>query len=361
MKKILLSLLLLFFRIAPCTAIEPNQPSPKLYRVLILWTGLGEYESSKKLQKACHNLGWTAQVAFSPEEEISEFDQLVLDTPIEAKEIHTIIEEFQPDFTISLKNDIVFSSATTNYLVISGCWQHYFDPHFVAIEQSLEFDGFLYTTPKIASLKAYIKESGKTFQGMNWYFSCCATKYKPVSPKKLFYCGFQWDPRRSGHKYQKMFSKLDKEGYLVVYGPEKRWSFVPRSRKGLLPFDGESICNAIREAGIALVLHSQSHMELGAPTSRIFEAASTGSVIITDPHPFIVKEFGDSVLYIDENKKSKELFRQIDTHVKWIFANPKKAEQMARKAHTIFMEKFTLESQLQELAKIHEAITTTQQ
>ena len=128
--------------------------------------------------------------------------------------------------------------------------------------------------------------------------------------------------------------------------------------KDLLPFDGKSIHGAMREAGIALVIHADPHLELSAPTARIFEAAQAGCVIISDKNPFIIKHFGDTVLYFDETKEGQELFQQIHAHVQWIFDHQKEAEAMARRAHAIFGEKFNLEGQVKDLALLHERIIT---
>src|ERR1700690_3003057 len=105
----------------------------------------------------------------------------------------------------------------------------------------------------------------------------------------------------------------------------------------------------MRDAGIALVLHSQQHIEQKAPTGRIFEAASSGCVIISDRHPFVVNEFADSVLYIDDTQMADGLFQQINTHMQWISSHPQETEKMAQRAHSIFSKKFTLERQLQNL------------
>jgi hypothetical protein len=66
-----------------------------------------------------------------------------------------------------------------------------------------------------------------------------------------------------------------------------------------------------------------------------------------------MKEFGDSVLYVDDEKGGEELFRQVYDHYRWILSHPEEAEEMARRAHAIFLEKFTLEMQMLQLAEMH--------
>ncbi|MBA3721543.1 MAG: glycosyltransferase family 1 protein [Parachlamydiaceae bacterium] len=336
---------------AESPAIAPN-PSKK-YKMVVYWAGLGEYEWAKRLEKASHKLGWECINCYSGDN-MTDFEKQFVDKPTQS--IEETIKQHKPDFIISLKEDKIFTKAVPNYLCITGVFKQYFFPNPWDSKKVLDFAGVLYASQNANNLKAFVEGCGKVFYGMSWYPSCASTDYIQVVPKKLFYCGFQWDGKRNGEEYHKMFSLLDQCGYLNVYGPKESWQCAPNSTKGLLPFDGESISRAIREAGVTLVSHAQTHMELETPTSRIFEAASSCSVIISDKHPFIMREFGDSVLYIDGDKNGDDLFKQIDSHMKWILLHPKEAEIMARKAHTIFTEKFTLEKQLQNLAELHEKI-----
>lgn len=103
----------------------------------------------------------------------------------------------------------------------------------------------------------------------------------------------------------------------------------------------------MNQHGISLVLHNGGHLQNKAPSGRIFEAAAAAAVIISDEHAFVKREFKNSVLYIDHRKF--DLFSQIEKHMQWIKANPEKARAMAEKAHQIFLQKFTLEDQLNHL------------
>jgi hypothetical protein len=328
----------------------------KKYRILVLWTGAGEREWAKRLEIACNNLKWECRTAFYPQELSSLERSLFLDC-IPSSSIDQVVEEFKPDFAISLsKRCQHISLDTKKYLAISGDSKTVFNVICPHPEEFLEFDGLLHASPLIKKIKDFVESSGNTFQGIDWYPSCPATRYEPTVPKRLFYCGFQWDQKRNGAEYQKMFSLLDQQGYLDVYGPPEKWGYAPNSRKGYLPFDGKSVSGAIRKSGVALVLHAQSHLDLEAPTSRIFEAASSCSVIISDRNPFVAREFGESVLYIDGDLNGEELFLQIDGHMKWILSHPEEAQEMAQKAHAIFLEKFTLERQMGNLIKMHKSL-----
>ena len=267
-----------------------------------------------------------------------------------------VVEEFKPDLVISLNKRCQKISATVKkYLAISGDSKRIFDVTCENPEEFLAYDGFLSASPFVEKIKEFVESSGKCFQVIDWYPSCPATRFEPIIPQRLFYCGFQWDKKRNGLEYQKMFSLLDQKGYFDVYGPPERWQCAPNARKGYLPFDGgESLCKAMRKAGVVLILHAQSHIDLQAPTGRIFEAAASCSVIISDRNPFIMKEFGEAVLYIDGNLRGEELFLAIDKHMKWVISHTQESQRMAQKAHEIYLEKFTLEKQMQKLISLYE-------
>jgi phosphoglycerol transferase len=112
----------------------------------------------------------------------------------------------------------------------------------------------------------------------------------------------------------------------------------------------------MKKAGVALVLHSGSHLRSHTITSRIFEAAAASCVIICDEHKFVKDNFGDSVLYIDVTKSPEEIFKQIDTHMQWILANPEKAIELARRSHKIFVDNFTLEKEVDKIKKFYDRI-----
>jgi len=324
------------------------------YKILVVWAGLGEYEWTKRIEISCQNLGWECKSCFGGERFRSNEDWAVDRSAICTSFAETL-RKFRPDFTIYLKECPIHSAGCPNYLALTGDQSKYFTiAHDVG--SALQFDGVLYAAPVNEKLKLHFQNYGKPFHGISWYPSCPRNEYCPVHPNKIFYCGFQWDERRNGQEYRKLFSLLDQKGCFVVYGPPSRWRCAVHSLKGILPFDGVSISRAIREAGIALVLHSPCHLKIGTPAARIFEAVSSGAVVICDRHPFVLKEFGDSVLYIDEEQKGEELFRQVYSHYEWILSHPGEAEEMARRAHEIFLEKFTLEDQMLLLANLHEEV-----
>lgn len=327
-------------------------------RIVVLWSGLGEFAWAKRLENACRNLGWLCRTSIDPAE-LSDYDRLVQDRASTPEEIQDLIQQIDPDCVISLKWDRIYSKTIPNYLSASGVFKRVSNPSLDSSiyhnERSmgdlLAFNGILHTVG-IEPLKEFFESSGKRFHSMEWYPSSTATDYQPVEHKALFYCGFQWDSKRNGAEYRKMFSLLDQQGGLNIYGPVDKWDCAPNSVKGMT-FDENEFRLAMRESGIVLVLHTQGNLDQGAPAARVFEAAAACCVIISDMHPFIIKEFGDSILYVDHTQPGEILFQQIEDHRKWILEHPIEAEAMARKAHSIFFSKFTLERQLETFKEFH--------
>lgn len=186
----------------------------------------------------------------------------------------------------------------------------------------------------------------------------------PISPKitddiKLFYSGINWERiSNSKGRHHDLFKALDDENLTCIYGPEKFFDTVPwagfKTYVGSLPFDGLSAIKVINECGVSLVLSSNTHREAEAVTNRLFESCAAGAVLICDNNPFVIREFGDSVLYIeyDESDHKKNVV-QIKTHLKWIKENPKLALELANRSQSIYVEKFHLDIILENLIAKH--------
>ncbi|MDF2964910.1 MAG: hypothetical protein K0Q51_298 [Rickettsiaceae bacterium] len=219
-------------------------------------------------------------------------------------------------------------------------------------------NGYLVTYPKQVFLKRDLNEINKNSSAdqleliMSWYPTVYRTEFKQLSYEKLMFSGGGWDNLRQSERYRQVYGKLAEQGYFVVYGALEHaelWQFIKDSYKGYIPSDGRSFLSEAAKNGISLVLHSQFHLDNGVPSSRVFEGAAASTIMICDNHPFVQKEFGDSVFYIDHNADAETMFKQIDDHIQWIKKHPKEAAAKARKAHKIFLNKFTLEDQLKRL------------
>jgi hypothetical protein len=175
---------------------------------------------------------------------------------------------------------------------------------------------------------------------------------------KFFYCGINWERlgNRKG-RFEDTLKVLDKKNLVKIYGPKMMqgidvWEGYRNYVKSI-PFDGKTIINEIASCGIALVLSSEAHCQSSLMSNRLFEGLAAGAVIVADQNPFIKKYFGESVLYFDNTGTVKEVTEQIIGCYEWIKKNPEQARSMATKAQQIFLEKFDLSKQLQELLTNH--------
>ncbi len=178
------------------------------------------------------------------------------------------------------------------------------------------------------------------------YPSANKSDFSPIKEfNKIAYVGSNWQ----GDRHKEIFLNTDKIG---VYGPSKSWEYLKKQTSnyyGEVSFNKSSILNIYKKSGIGLCFHAENHLRENVPNMRIFEMAAAGVLIFADKLQFIKQEFGDSVIYIDTEKSSKEIIEQIDYYYNWALNNREKAVEMAEAANKIFNKKFTLEKLLNDI------------
>jgi predicted RNase H-like HicB family nuclease len=175
-------------------------------------------------------------------------------------------------------------------------------------------------------------------QCIPWYWSTISTNYYKPEPRRLFELGSDGPISTA---FYKLYSLLDRSGYLDK-----------NQDKG----DTTDKIEAIHRSGIALMLHSEYQFGTEIPSHHFFDAVAASAVVIADRHPFIEKEFQDSVLYIDRERSGEELFQNIDELIEWVWDHQEEASLLAKKAHTIFQERFTIQKFLEDLEKKFETV-----
>ncbi len=280
------------------------------------------------------------------------------------------IREINPDFIFSAKWDIKLGlkpnySDYKVYALVSQPTQDYFGgflslyPLFNELRypELKSLSGFIISSPHISLFKRYMESLGKKFYGFQGYASVPLTEYKELEPRKMVYMAGLWDADRRTQKYYKLFKSLANSNLAVFYGVKSRLYPIVENAYRDPPTNSKSIIKEIlQEHGINLLLHTRISLESGVPTGRVFETAAAGAIGISDRHPFIVSNFGDSFLYIDVDASSGRILSQLQRHLEWIRDNPDKVKKKTRKAHEIFLENFALESVLLNLAHMHEKI-----
>lgn len=181
---------------------------------------------------------------------------------------------------------------------------------------------------------------------------------EPATPRKIFWCGGAWDNARGG-TYLPFWKKLVQNDQIHIYGPEhiwrrKQWRFARGCYNGFLPFGQPDLfVQKMRDAGIVLSLHAPEFILMNITTNRVMEGAASGCLVISDKHPFVMKYFKDSVLYVDQTKSPLEMYRQIQAHLAWVQKHPDLAKEKAWRAHQIFNQHFAMNLLIDNLLKAH--------
>lgn len=260
------------------------------------------------------------------------------------------------DDILACKPDMVlatheFSPKLTQFPTIGVIWSptSYFEDDPVRMRNILSYDGYLVATPQLrAWVKTFLAQHGKTAPISSFAFLPTAIDLDDKVPPRdpvLFYAGVHWDGRRHGD----LFQHLETACPLRIYGKPERWKGKTQNYSGTLPFDGTGVVTAIADCGIALALHTDQHRQGDVPSMRLFEGAAAGAVVIADRLPFTEQHFDDTILWVDVDQPADQVARQIVSHVDWVRQNPDAARQLAMRANRIFVERFDLKAQLEQL------------
>ena len=242
-----------------------------------------------------------------------------------------------------------------NYLMVFHPFNYLNDKRmFNSISE--KFDGYLLTIHDRETLRKGLKRKNKKFHHISFNPTVYNVPYKKLAAKDLVVMIPVWGNRLTDPKFCTLYQLLNKSGFAKFYGPKSNSNIDPQNYMGAIPFDGTSVIDVLQQHGVVLVFHSDIHNEESIPSARIFEAAASSTVIICDENPFVRKHFGDAVFYIDTTQSGKSIFNQIEKHMQTIAKDPEKALEMARKAHEIFSDKFTMEHQLLQLQEMHKEV-----
>jgi hypothetical protein len=302
---------------------EPLPPAKSHSRVLIIYPAgwVSEGEETQRMKECYAERGCECCIGHRSDE--------------------TVTKIVNPNYVLSLDPSIPplkgFHCATKWHR--DGC----------SAQNALRYENIFHATPDAEKLILLASDKGKKIRTMRLYPTTTKSEFYDGAKRRLCLCGANWDWRRGNH-YANLYRSLDGTDYFDAYGPAWAWrGKIFHSYRGYLPSETSALRDVMQKDGVALVLHSDDHLMCKAPTQRIFAAAAASCVIISDRHPFVVENFGDSVLYVDQNASTEEMFRQIDGHMRWILAHPKEAVALARRSHAVFIEKFPLEKEVERI------------
>ena len=282
---------------------------------------VAETELLQRFAIAARNLGWQVLEAVTSDD----------------------IMRFRPDCILATH----YSSPKLTEFITLGMMTNpvqYFGDSEEHIRNILSYDGYLSGSPRITQ---YLRDllfpidKRTPISDFPFLLSTHETEFieRPAGDRRLFYVGTRWDAGRHGS----LFEKLSKRVPLDVYGPANRWAGVDCNYRGEIRGDGRSLLVRLRDAGVALCVHSREHREWQLPTMRVFEAAAAGAVILADDIPMVREHFGRTILPVDFEQPLEVVVNQIAEHLEWINSHPLEATAMARQAHTIFRDRFCLE------------------
>jgi hypothetical protein len=333
-----------------------NIPIKDKYKIVIITNNGGERSYADFFKYAAEKKGWEVQIFFyqtlGHEAEILAFDpDFILFSPyIDSREL---------DMQIYAHRSKKYILSLSPIQLMAGDKFKRYDPYkaIYPFDRLLSIShGVLSASKELGFYKTIFDQAKKPFNGLQILPLAPDLNNQPSEPKSLMWMSGGWDKFRSSKNYKHFINLLSENVPMKVYGHYYAASFLKSGiYDGYIPSSLE-VFNTIRDNGIYLLTHSEEHIKASTPTLRIFEAAAANSVIISDNHPFVKEQFGNSVLYFDHTASSEEMYRQVKAHMDWIMANPKKAKALAAKAHQIFSEKFTLDKDLVRIAKMHEYI-----
>ena len=329
--------LYLYFFLSIASCFGNDHRSDKRVGIITSKYLKGDLEVAYRIKIAGERLGWNVIV---DENEGEGLRNTTLDFSI---------------ITTHLANPRFLSRNHPNYFIIY-CQKDFCKMNGDLKNEYRDYDGYLLTIDKTDFSNFISRKSNLIAPSIPFYPTAYATPYETVSPLNLTYIVPTWGNRISTPTFQILNKLLSQDGFTKFYGDRELGHLYGEQYIGPLPFNGRSIIDTLQKNGIALVIHSDKHIREKIPSGRIFEAAAASAIIISDQNPFVQTYFGDSIFYINTSLPGQAIFSQIKRHMQTILENPEKALEMAKRAHGIFLDQFTMEPQLLELELMHEQV-----
>ncbi|MGJ7582375.1 glycosyltransferase [Variovorax sp. RHLX14] len=258
------------------------------------------------------------------------------------------IHECQPDFVLVTHE---FTPKLTPFFTVGALWSppEFFNRDARRVRSIRSYDACLVGAPSVGRFLDdldFATGISKPRSDFNFLPTALSTDFRPRAasePFELVYFGVHWD----GLRHNKLLEALSDAGELNLYGPSGSWNSYPKSYRGAVAFDGNSVAETLARHGIALCIHKQEHYHANTPSMRLFEAAAASCLIISDGIDFARETLGNSAFYLNMSAPPEENAAEILRIVKWANDNPRLANQMARCCHDILKETYSIEKQLE--------------
>lgn len=169
--------------------------------------------------------------------------------------------------------------------------------------------------------------------------------------RRLVYCGINWErlsnkPGRFDH----LLSPLDRAGVLDIFGPEiiqgtRVWEGFDGYKREV-PFDGKSLIREISMSGAVLALSSNAHLRSEVMTSRLFEGAAAGALVMADGNGFVERYFADVTVPIEITGEASKDGAKIIAALQHYNNNPDEAFKLAKALQDRYIDSYMLHKQL---------------
>ena len=331
------------------------------FRIALLppYSAEGEIQWSLRMAKVAKDLGWEWIVCMPPrdgtwKDKRKEFIKML--NP------HCAIHF---NYAFSSEGPCLHGNGENFLIIPFGNWLY---PDPLQSILMARFDGFL----PCLKLKEHTELENclerilnRKFHYITTYPTAYRTEFNDAPKTQLFACGGNWDERGDA-AYFRVYNLLGDAGYFHVRSKPLGWQrnkstgqWLKKGYEGTLPMDGISPIEIGKQYGISLLLHGKVFRQTEAMSGKTLEICASSNVIISDKHPWVIREFGDNIYYIDVDNIESDpegVFRQIDGHVRHIQNHQEEAIRKAKECHRIFCEKFSLEGELKKIQNLYEEI-----
>ncbi|MDX1916836.1 MAG: glycosyltransferase [Rickettsiaceae bacterium] len=319
-----------------------NMPIKEKYKVVFIVAALGESSYAEHFKYGAELMGWEVK--------------LYINYPVSREDE---ILAFDPDMIITVPhstytNSPKLSSHRSKKYIINFMGYNYLENH---PDKFLPFHAVMTALPSVDLFAQLFKKQNKPFNGFRILPSVPGDRFTHTAePINIMWSGTNWDTLRASDKYNEFLTLLSTNLPIKIYGPYNAYSFLREGVYNGFIAPGPENLRAMRDNGIYLAVHGDHHYEDDTPSIRLLEALAANVIVITDKLPFIIKNFGEDVLYFDNKLEPEAMYQEIRKHFEWIKNNPEKAKEKAANAHKKYLAKFSFEQYLTKIAKMHEYI-----
>lgn len=312
--------------------------------IVRLWPGhaAAEHESIERYRFACSQIGV----------ELIEVDRL--GNLLHGE--HRRITQDDVDFVISLHFETPKAYDCFSWAALWNPVDFYVDWGFNTFaDHQFSHDGYFSCSSPVIERFAR-QELGKRYDEVahatvNHTLSGPVFRAQERNDRRLVYCGINWErlsnkPGRFDH----LLRPLDKAGVLDIFGPEviqgtRVWEGFDGYKREV-PFDGRSLIREIAMSGAVLALSSNAHLRSEVMTSRLFEGAAAGALVMADANGFIERYFADVTVPIEITGDASKDGARIIAALEHYNNNPSEAFKLAKSLQERYIDSYMLHKQL---------------